>query len=83
MDFEERLRRQVERHEALAQSLELLTADVRELQIAVRRQGENIDKLTIETAAQQQTLGSVLAAMQELNGMVAGHKRRNGRLESD
>ncbi len=75
MNFEERLQKQAERHEALAQSLEMFAADV-------RQQGENIDKLTVETAAQQQTLASVLTAMQQLIGVVTKHERRIGKLES-
>ncbi len=75
MDFEERLQRMVERHESLAQSLELSTTDV-------RQQGENIDKLTVATTAQQQTLVAVLTAMQELIGVVTEHERRIGKLES-
>ena len=36
MDFEERINRLAERHEALAQSLEMLTIDIRELQVLSR-----------------------------------------------
>ena len=88
-DFNERMQRLTERHEALAQSVELFQHEMRELKETVTRQGENIDKLagvvnglTIESAAQQQTLGAVLTAMQELIGLVAGHERRIGKLES-
>lgn len=52
MDFEERINRLTERHEALAQSLEMLTADVRDLQATARAfqsslsaLGDNIEKL--------------------------------------
>ena len=36
MDFEERMNRLTERHEALAQSLELLAIDIREMRTAIQ-----------------------------------------------
>ena len=59
----------------MAQSLELLAIDV-------RQQGENISMLSLETAAQQQLMGSVLTAMQQLIGVVTEHERRIGRIEN-
>ena len=45
MNIDERIERLTERHEALAQSVELLTADVRHLAQTVQQQGENIGKV--------------------------------------
>jgi hypothetical protein len=53
MTTDERLDRLTERHEALTQSLELLTGDVRELTTAVKilaREHGNLDSLVNEIA---------------------------------
>lgn len=45
MEYEERMRRIEEKHQAIAESLELLTADVHELQGVVKQQNEGIANL--------------------------------------
>ena len=45
MNIDERLQRLTERHEALTQTVELLTADIRELKNAVQIDAENIRAL--------------------------------------
>ncbi len=97
MDFEERIDKLRERHEALALGVELLQYGIREQHRNLLTQGENIDRLVvttdrlvattdrlaIESAAQQQTLGSVLGAMKELIELVTRHERRIGNLEEN
>ncbi len=81
-DFNERIQRLTERHEALAQSVELFQHEIRELGQKLQLQRENIDKLTVESAAQQATVTQVLTAMKELIEVATSHERRLGRLES-
>ena len=45
MNIDERLDRLVERHEALAQSVELLSIETRELRAAIAQDAENIRAL--------------------------------------
>ena len=45
MTIDERIEKLAERHEALAQSVELLTADVRELVLRGKQTDENIARL--------------------------------------
>ncbi len=44
-------------------------------------QRENVDKLTVESAAQQATVTQILTAMKELIELATSHERRLGRLE--
>ena len=88
-DFNERIQGLTERHEALAQSVELFQHEIRELgqKLQLQRenidsQRENIDKLTVESAAQQATVTQVLTAMKDLVEVATSHERRLGRLES-
>ncbi|HYY69362.1 MAG TPA: hypothetical protein VE734_06495 [Terriglobales bacterium] len=66
-DIDERLDRLTERHEALSQSIQLLTADVHALQEAA--------KMTMNAAA------SLLETTTNLTRIVESHERRITRLE--
>ncbi len=68
-EYEARMKRIEEKHEALAQSLELLHHEV-------MQQTRNIDQLTVESVANQQLIVQVMTAMQELIGIVTAHERR-------
>ncbi len=67
MTTDERLDRLVERHEALAQSLELLTADIHQMQAENRKRDERID--------------AIMTGMEKLLLIMESHERRLDRLE--
>jgi hypothetical protein len=67
MTIDQRLDRLTERHEALAQSLELFTVDLRSLHAAVEANTSHIRALT--------------DAMTKLTNVVASHEQRIQRLE--
>jgi phage shock protein A len=73
-DFEKWVRRMEERHEALSQSLEILTHDVHELQAGIKEQKARIDSLAsiAETA---------LASITALAKIAESHERRITDLE--
>ena len=68
MNIDQRIERLTERHEALAQSVELLTADVRELSTAVATTNTQVSAIGI--------------ALHELIKIVTIHETRIGRLEA-
>jgi prefoldin subunit 5 len=65
---DERLDRLVDRHEALAQSLELLHASVQELRTSVE--------------AHDRYLATIMKGVQQLLEVATNHERRLNRLES-
>ena len=67
MNIDERLDRLTDRHQALAESLEILTHDVRELRATVEIDAQNIRKLhaTVELDAQNTR---ALARIAEIHG---------------
>jgi chromosome segregation ATPase len=74
MTFEERLERIAERHEALAQSLELLHADVRELSQAVKQHEGRL-------ARHEDFLVQIMEATARLVHTAELHEQRLERLE--
>jgi hypothetical protein len=74
MTTDERIDRLVERHEALAQSVELLAIEGRELAERIKEQGENIDKLLVASKQDGENI-LALAHIAEL------HERRLSGLE--
>ena len=80
-DFDQRIQRLTERHEALAQSAELFQHELAELGEKLRVQSDNIDKLRVESVAQQLLLTQVLEGMKQLIEVATSHKRRLGNLE--
>jgi prefoldin subunit 5 len=81
MTIDERLDRLVERHEALSQSLDLLTADVRELPRFSREQGERIERLAEMVKAHDGQITALSHAATALLEAVRSHERRLERLE--
>ncbi len=84
-----RMKRIEEKHEALAQSSELLHHEVMQqarnidkLGDKVDKLADKVDKLAVESAIQQKLLIEVLSAMRDLIGVVTGHERRIQNLES-
>ena len=73
-NIDERIQRLVERHEALAQSLELLTADVRSLEASVAGLRETVQR-------HDQYLGTIMEATSQLLQVAQIHERRLTRLE--
>jgi hypothetical protein len=74
MTFDERINLLTERHEALAQSLELLTKDVHQLQIVSKQQSDNISALMRIMEGQDQRIGKLVT-------IAESHERRLTRLE--
>ena len=76
LTVEEKLEKLTERHEALAQSLELFTHSVHEQGDNIRKQGENIDKLI--TIAENQTthIEAIFTSLDALTHLANSHERR-------
>jgi prefoldin subunit 5 len=72
--IEQKLERLTERHEALAQSLELLRDSVHE-------QGENIDKLITLSESQTSHIETLMSSAQAFLQAVQSHERRIQHLE--
>jgi hypothetical protein len=76
MNFDERLERIAERHEALAQSIELLTHDINEFRAATKERHEALaQSVELMVAEGKQTGERVrhLAIIAEQNEVRAGH----------
>ena len=71
MTFEERIDRLTERQEALAQSLELLTATVREMGVRMDQLTGDVQKLTGDVEKHDQLMGQILEATARNNKTVA------------
>ena len=70
-----------ERLEALTQSLELLTADVRELSVSVKAHDGQIDALTKATMTLLSAAKSQESRIADLLRLAESHERRLTRLE--
>jgi len=71
MTFDERLDRLAERHEALAQSLELLHASTQDLRASVE----------VHAAAHDRYLATLMSAISKLLETATNHERRLTRIE--
>jgi len=80
-NIDERIDRLVARHEALAQSLELLTADVRSLQSSVAGLQLSVNSLSETVGRHDQYLGTIMEATSQLLQVAQIHERRLTRLE--
>ena len=80
-NIDERIDRLVVRHEALAQSLELLTADVRSLQSSVADLAETARRHDQNLGRHDQYLGTIMEATSQLLQVAQIHERRLTRLE--
>lgn len=78
MTIDERLEKLTERHEALSQSLELLTADVQDMQRAQKERDVRIDQLHAEMMLAIARLANTAEAH---NGQLADHQDRINKLE--
>lgn len=78
MTIDERLEKLTERHEALSQSLELLTADVQDMQRAQKERDVRIDQLHAEMMLAIARLANTAEAH---NGQLADHQDRLSKLE--
>jgi archaellum component FlaC len=74
MTIDERLDRLVDRHEALAQSVELLSIETRELRASITQETENIRELRVAISEDAENIRA-LARIAEI------HERRLTRLE--
>ena len=74
MTIDERLERLTERHEALAQSLQILTTDVHALQART-------ENLVTVIESQSETSENLLASVTMLYQLAKSHDERLGRLE--
>ena len=75
MTIDERIEKLTERHEALAQSVELLSGDV-------RQQSQNIDKLGEDVRQQSRNIDKLVSAMTDLIAVARMHERRISDLEA-
>jgi prefoldin subunit 5 len=73
-DFEQWIKRMEERHEALSQSLEILTHDVHELQAGIKEQRAAIDAL-------KSIAENTLSSINGLARIAQSHERRITDLE--
>lgn len=80
-DYAARMKRIEEKHEALAQSSELLHLEMLQQTRNIEKLGERVDQLTVESVANQQLIIQVMTAMQQLIGIVTAHERRIQALE--
>jgi hypothetical protein len=80
-NIDERIDRLVARHEALAQSLELLTADVRSLQSSVADLAETARRHDQNLGRHDKYLGTIMEATSQLLQVAQIHERRRTRLE--
>ncbi len=75
MTIDERIEKLAERHEALAQSVESLSLNV-------RQQSQNIDKLSLDVQQQTQNVDKLVGVMADLIQVARLHERRISDLES-
>ena len=78
MTIDERLDRLTERHEALAESLEILTADMHEMQAEQKQRNVRIDSLHADMML---AIARLANAGEANNGKLDEHERRLDKLE--
>ena len=88
MTIDERLEKLAERHEALTQTVELLTADIREMAAENRKRDELLGQILKENQKRDERLGQIMEGIARLllvaeahEDRINGHERRIERLE--